>query len=59
MGMEENFNIWIKQFIKDYGHSWGFGFYVELNTGEYFDRSSPEYQEWFNNKRIEYQELNK
>jgi hypothetical protein len=24
---------YIKQFIKDYGHAFGMGFYIELHTG--------------------------
>lgn len=54
---EKKFNDWLKQFIKDYGHSFGGGFYVELNTGEYFYRNDEEYRNWYENKQKEFLEL--
>jgi hypothetical protein len=51
---EKNFNKWLEQFIKDSGHQWGFGFYVETTNGEVFHQGTDEYKEWYNGKLEEY-----
>lgn len=45
---------YIKQFIKDYGHSFGMGFFVELHTGEVMYNGTDEYKEWYEEKEKEY-----
>ncbi len=54
--IDENFNIWLKQFIKDSGHSFGFGYFVELNDGRVLSLSSDEYTDWYNDKKLEYEQ---
>ena len=55
--MNEYFDNWLEQFIKESGHSFGMGFFVELKTGELFDRNDIEYLNWYNNKKEEYQAI--
>lgn len=53
---DDNFKIWLMQFIKDYGHSFGFGSFVELNDGRVLSPSSDEYIDWYNDKKLEYEQ---
>lgn len=45
---------YINQFIKERGHSWEKGFYVELQTGDVLFKSSEEYKKWVEDKKEEY-----
>jgi|LakMenEpi03Aug12_release.lakeMendotaPanAssembly.Ray.scaffolds.fasta_scaffold841918_1 hypothetical protein len=51
---DKNFNKWLQQFIKDSGHQWGFGFYIETIDGNVFHQGTEEYDIWFKNKEEEY-----
>jgi len=42
---------YINQFIKECGHSWEKGFYVELQTGDVLFKSSEEYKKWVEDKK--------
>ncbi len=50
----KDFHIWLNQFVKELGHSFGVGVYVELNTGETLIQGTPEYAEWYSEKLEEY-----
>jgi hypothetical protein len=56
---EKDFHNWLEQFIKESGHSFGAGFYVELKTGEFFYTHSDEYKQWYESKFEEYKQNNK
>lgn len=49
---------YIKQFIKDYGHSFGQGFYIELYTGEVLYAGTEEYKLWYQEREEEYKNQN-
>ena len=51
---EKKFHNWLETFIKESGHSFGMGFFVELNTGEIFYNGTDEYKEWCDGKLEEY-----
>jgi hypothetical protein len=51
---EKKFHIWLETFIKESGHSFGSGFFVELYTGEIFYNGTDEYKEWYDGKLEEY-----
>jgi hypothetical protein len=51
---EKHFNKWLEQFIKESGHQWGFGFYVETVEGEVFHQGTNEYKQWYDGKIEEY-----
>ena len=50
---------YIKSLIKDHGHSFGQGFYVELHTGEVLYAGTEEYKLWYQEKEEEYKNQNK
>jgi hypothetical protein len=54
------FNTWLQQFIKESGHCFVTGFFIELNSGEYFGGSSldiGDYSKWYDSKLEEYKTL--
>lgn len=52
---DKKFNDWLMTFIKDYGHQFGIGFYVELKTGKMMDLGTDEHTNWYNDKLKEYE----
>lgn len=55
--IDEKFDNWLQQYIKESGHQWGFGFYVETIDGKIFHRGTDEYTEWYNKKLEEYKTI--
>ena len=51
---EKNFHNWLETFIKESGHQWGFGFYVETMDGKVLHQGTDEYKEWYDGKLEEY-----
>ena len=51
---EKDFHKWLEQFIKESGHSFGAGFFFELNTGEIFYNGTDEYKKWYDSKLEEF-----
>ena len=51
-----HFHNWLKQFIKESGHQWGFGFYVETIDGKVFHQGTDEYKDWYDSKLEEYKQ---
>lgn len=45
---------YIKGFIKDYGHSYGMGFFIKLHTGEVMYYDTDEYKKWREEREKEY-----
>ena len=45
---------YIKSFIKESGHSFVEGFYIELHTGEVLYNGTDEYKIWYEEKEAEY-----
>ena len=50
---------YIKSFIKESGHSFVEGFYIELHTGEVLYNGTDEYKIWYEEKEAEYLNQNK
>jgi hypothetical protein len=48
------FEKWLEKFVKSSGHSFGDGFFVELNSGEILYRDTDEYKEWYDGKLDDY-----
>lgn len=53
----KEFYNWLQQFIKESGHQFGRGFFVELHNGEFLYRGTDKYNEWYNNKLEEYKQI--
>ena len=52
---QKKFDVWLSRYIKESGHDFMFGFYVILNeSDEMIHRQSPEYIEWYENKKQEF-----
>ena len=45
---------YINGFIKDYGHSYGMGFFIKLHTGEVMYYDTDEYKKWREEREKEY-----
>ena len=50
---------YIKSFIKESGHSFVEGFYIELHTGEVLYNGTDEYKIWYEEIEAEYLNQNK
>lgn len=54
---EKRFNNWVELHIKDSGHQWGQGFYIETLDGKVLFNGTPEYKEWYDSKLEEYNKI--
>lgn len=50
---------YIKGFIKDYGHSYRMGFFVELHTGEIIYNDTDDDKKWREEREKEYLKQNR
>jgi len=51
---KEKFNEWVKQFINEWGHQWGFGFYIKTTNNEVIYQGTNEFKQWRDGKLEEY-----